>query len=98
MVPQGGWGGHRNIGGNLRQPPAWAPEMERQYPFRHFARDLLLWSCATDLQPHQQAATTILQLGGAARDMVREMNPTELLQGGVVNTPQGQMQLDPMGW
>ena len=73
------WGGRRDIGGNLRQPPAWAPEMEREYPFRQYVRDLLYRSCATDLHPHQQAAVTVLNLGGAARDLARELNPQKLL-------------------
>ena len=58
--------------------------MEREYPFRQFARDLLSWFCATDLQPHQQAAVTVLNLGGAARDLTRELNPLEMLQGGAI--------------
>ena len=66
--------------------------MDREYPFRQFARDLLLWSCATDLLPHQQAAVTVLNLGGAVRDLTRELNPLELLQGGTIPPaqPEGQ--------
>ena len=56
------------------------------------------WSCATDLQPHQQAAVTVLNLGGAARDLARELNPQELLAGGQVQTQAGPRMLDPMSY
>ena len=53
-------------------------------PFRHFAKDLLSWSCATDLRPRQQAAVAVLNLGGAPRDLTRELNSLALLQGGTI--------------
>ena len=95
MVPGGNR--HRSggmIGGrvnsNLRQPPAWPPDRKRESPSRHYARDLLLWSVATEIGPHQQAAVTVLQLGGAAMDLTREMSPTEFVQGGTITDAQGQ--------
>ena len=48
----------------------------------------------TDLQPHQQCASVIMRLGGAARDVCRELSQNEILFGGVMN---GQ-QLDPISY
>ena len=87
--------GHDAIGsGNLRQPPAWSPQMESTYPFRHYSRDLLLWSLATDLQPHQQASAVILRLGGQAREIAREITPEELVNGGMIDG----VQVDPLAF
>ena len=36
MMPGGG--GHSNY----RTPPPWEPEVENRYPFRHWARDVLI--------------------------------------------------------
>ena len=80
--------------GNLRTPPAWNPSMESTYPFRDYSRDLMLWSLATDLQPHQQASAAVLRLSGQARDVAREMTPDELVNGGDVNG----VHLDPLAF
>ncbi len=32
---------------NVRIPPSWGPELEKQYAFRHYESDLLLWASAT---------------------------------------------------
>ena len=46
----------------------------------------------TDLQPHQQAAAIVLRLGGAAREVVRDITADEMMNGGVIH---GQ-QLEPV--
>ena len=77
MVPVGGRG--------RRDPPAWAPERESQYPFRYWSQDLIAWSILnTDLDPSQQTAAIILQLGGAARELARNLTYQQITQGGVV--------------
>ena len=75
--------GGRSSGG--RQPPSWTPEREAHYPFRFWAQDLLAWSIlSTDLDPAQQTAAIILQLGGAARDLARNLTYVEITTGGPV--------------
>ena len=39
----------------------------------------------TDLQEYQEAATIVMRLGGAARELVRAITPNELIAGGVIN-------------
>ena len=77
---------------NMRLPPRWDPNMETTLPFRTWVQDLMLWTICTDLEPHQQCAAIISQLGGAARELARLLTPQEVYHGGVVN---GQM-LDPV--
>ena len=48
-------------------------------------QDLLAWTIlATDLDPGQQCAAIILQLGGAARELCRNMSFTDMTSGGQV--------------
>ena len=85
MFPSGngGGGGHAGRG---RTPPAWSPEREATYPFRHWMQDLLAWSVlSTDMDPAQQAAAIVLQLGGTARDLARNLSYEELTRGGTAN-------------
>ena len=86
MVPgQGGKGGGRG-GGSRRDPPYWAPERESSYPYRHYMQDLIAWSILnTDLDPSQQTAAIVLQLGGAARELARNMTFDQITNGGDVN-------------
>ena len=93
MMPAQGGGG----GGNAsRQPPSWGPEMENRgdhsYTFRHWTRDLLLWTVANgDLEPHRQAAMILMQLRGAAQSLTREIPMDIILNGGIING----VQVDP---
>ena len=48
----------------------------------------------TDLQPHQQCAAIVSQLGGAARDMARMLTPQEVMHGGQLVA--GGPQVDPV--
>ena len=79
---------------SLRLPPRWEPGLENSLPFRVWLQDLMLWTIGTDLQPHQQCAAIIQQLGGAARELARSLTPAEVYQGGVVNG----VQLDPVSY
>ena len=76
----------------MRTPPRWQPENEATYPFETYCQDIILWSMVTDLQPYQQCAAIIQQLGGQARELARQMRPQELLHGGVING----VQVDPV--
>ena len=73
-----------------RLPPRWEPASN--VSFRSWTQDLMLWTISSDLQPQQQCALIISQLGGAARDVARTMTPNEVYAGGIVN---GQ-QVDPI--
>ena len=59
------------IGGRI--PPKWDPSMEMTYPFRTWCDDIALWTCLTDLLPHQQCAAVILRLSGGARDLASHL-------------------------
>ena len=88
MVPAWPGGGGKSGGGRGRNtmPPAWNPDWEARYSFRNWTSDLLVWSIlATDLEPAQQNAAIITQLGGAARDLVRSLTYEEITQGGTLN-------------
>ena len=68
---------------NKATPPAWGPNMQREYTFRAYLRDVSIWVEMTDLPPHQQAMAIQTRLYGAARDAVRSMTIHELKYGGV---------------
>ena len=79
---------------STRQPPRWDPSMEQSLPFRTWVQDLMLWTICTDLEPHQQCAAIISQLGGAARELARNITPQEVYNGGVING----VRLDPVSF
>ena len=66
---------------NGRVPPYWGPELEATYPYRHWEKDLSLWSMSTDVEVHRQGPMVATRLGGVARAMAHEM-PEQLLQNG----------------
>ena len=86
MLHQGG------TGSGYRTPPSWGPEVAERYPFRHWARDVLVWSILTDLDARRKAAAVILQLRGGAQELVRSLPPQAIIAGGVINGTQ----VDPM--
>ena len=59
--------------------------MAERYPFKHWARDVLVWSILTDLDARRKAAAVILQLRGGAQELVRALPPQAILAGGVIN-------------
>ena len=85
----GGGGGGRVH----RAPPAWDPANANTYSFREWSQDLQTWSIAhPDIAPAQQTANVILQLGGAARNLVRNMSYQDMTVGGMLDG----VQVDPM--
>ena len=74
---------------NYRVPPAWAPELgySGEYTYQCWCRDIMHWTMLTDLTPAQQAASIVMRLGGAARDLARTITATEIRTGGVIDTP-----------
>ena len=92
MMPAGApnlVGGNVNLGNNRdfnnRVPPGWSPEQEGTYSFRAYLTDITIWMMMTDLQPHQQCASIIARLGGAAREVARMINPQQMMHGGMLN-------------
>ena len=69
----------------LRTPPGWGPEQESTYPFRQWSRDILLWSIASDMDPARKAASVMLVLRGAAKELARQIPPQAVVRGGLVN-------------
>jgi hypothetical protein len=67
-----------------RIPPGWAPERERSYSYRSWIVDLRLWQASTDVDEARQAPMVAMRLQGAAKDMVRELDPTVLANGRLV--------------
>ena len=65
-----------------KKPPSWSPE-QKDYSFRDFTRDLILWEQATDLREGQKGPAVALQLRGEAREVVRDLDARELSLGRV---------------
>ncbi|CAE7415795.1 unnamed protein product [Symbiodinium sp. CCMP2592] len=65
----------------LKVPPAWSIERADHYSLRSWVSDLILWSSATDLEPHRLGPIAALQVNGSARDLVRELTPEQLAHG-----------------
>ena len=84
----GGW--------NQKCPPTWSNELRTKYTLRQYAQDLILWSMQTDLYPHQQAASVITRLGGAAGDLCRGMSYDEITRGGP--HPRTGVHLEPVAY
>lgn len=74
-----------NHGHALRAPPAWGPEGESSYPFQQWTRDVMLWSIASDMEPARKAASVMLVLRGAAKEMTRQIPAQAVVDGGIVN-------------
>ena len=92
MVPAQGQGIAAGVA-TLRTPPQWGPEREAQYAFREWARDLMIWSIHnSDMDARRKAAAVVMRLTGGARELIRDLPPQTLMQGGLV---EGQL-VDPM--
>ena len=66
---------------NSKTPPAWSPEWEATRPLWVYAQDLNLWSLATEVPEQRQGPLAVLQLGGMARVLGREMAHNDLVFG-----------------
>lgn len=55
--------------------------MQTVYPFRRYARDLLLWTCGCDIPLQSQGPAAVMQLAGAARALADEIPLDQLMQG-----------------
>ena len=66
---------------SAKTPPAWAPEIDRKYPFRVWLTDLELWVNGTELPTERQGPAVAMRVGGTARELLREMDPQELRDG-----------------
>ena len=66
---------------NGKVPPGWSPERDKEYPFRHYVSDVLLWAAATDLQADKTGPACALRIGGSAKTLIREMDPAMLING-----------------
>ena len=82
---------------NSRTPPPWSPDMAWQYPLHVYARDLIMWSLATDLPVAQQGPAAVLQLGGTARTLAAEMEHHVLVQGETADWGDGNGQAPHVG-
>ena len=65
----------------LKTPPSWSYENSHQYSLRSWLSDVILWSNATDLEPDRHAPAVALVVTGAARDLIRELQPQQLREG-----------------
>eukprot|EP00928_Gymnodinium_smaydae_P086384 TRINITY_DN7046_c0_g1_i1.p1 TRINITY_DN7046_c0_g1~~TRINITY_DN7046_c0_g1_i1.p1 ORF type:complete len:308 (-),score=45.25 TRINITY_DN7046_c0_g1_i1:616-1539(-) len=72
-----------DLTGSLKRPPAWSPDYESVYPYRLWQADVILWSLGTDVEERRKAPLIVLALGGAARDLAREI-PLNILANGAV--------------
>ena len=70
-----------------RIPPSWDPREEKKYPFRMWLIDLALWQASTDVDALRQAPMMAMRLHGAAKDLVRELDPGQLVNGRMIADP-----------
>ena len=75
--------------GSTRNPPAWSPDIEAQYPFRHWVADVVTWCLSTDVEEPRKGPQIELALGGAARDFVREIPLQAKIHGSTVDLGDG---------
>ena len=64
-----------------KHPPHWGPELERVYPFRHWQKDVELWSAGTDVLEVRQGPLRAARLGGMARSIAHTLTMTTLQHG-----------------
>ena len=66
---------------SLEVPPYWSPEHNQEYPFIEYSRDLGLWASCCKVEPARQAGIVVLNLGGSAGLLLREIDPAWLREG-----------------
>ena len=90
MLPGVDGGGRNN---SNRYPHEWGPEMESRYPFRRWARHVMIWSIFnSDLDARRKCAAVLSVLRGGAAEWSQALPPQAILTGGIVNG----VQADPM--
>ena len=63
-------------------PPYWEPSFEKRgYPFKVWVKDLHVWASGSELAEELRAPAVAQRVGGAARDLVREVPTNELRDG-----------------
>ena len=55
--------------------------MQYFYPFRKYAKDLLVWSLSAEVQTPHQAPAALLQLSGGARELADQIDLQQLVLG-----------------
>ena len=75
---------------NSKVPPSWSPEKDKVYPLRTWIADIRLWSVGTDVEVLKQGPVAAGRILGTARDLIRELDPNVLVNGGVFNDGNGQ--------
>ena len=79
-----------NLGiASSRVPPSWSPERDKIYLLRVWIQDVRLWSVATDTDPLRQGPNAAQRIGGTGKELIRELDPNVLVNGGVFADPQG---------
>ena len=68
---------------NSKTPPYWGPELEMNYPFKFWRKDISIWALATDIDVTKQGPVVAGRLGGTARSLAREI-PDNLLVNGMM--------------
>ena len=66
----------------------WDPAMQARFPFREWAREVMLWSILVDMTPARKAAWVALNLRGQAQRLAKSIPPTAMINGGVINGTQ----------
>ena len=59
--------------------------MESTTPFRHWTRDILVWSIPSPLNVQRKCAAVVLALRGTAAELARGLPAQALLHGGQIN-------------
>eukprot|EP00971_Amphidinium_carterae_P039641 778948-Amphidinium_carterae.1 len=73
----------------LKVPPTWNPSWESRYSFRQWMRDVMLWATATDVPVQSQAAAVCMRLGGAAKELTKEIDISTLQNGANIDMQDG---------
>jgi hypothetical protein len=75
-------------------PPRWDPSFEADYDYQTWEKDVTLWIHTTELTPQQIGPAIVLNLGGEARALARELDQNIVVNGVVTGRdPQTGQQL-----
>ena len=74
---------------NSKTPPSWDPAHNHSYSFDDWQRDILYWSLSTELPEHKQGPSTLLQLGGLAKQFAMELDVASLTNGTAIDLGDG---------